>query len=129
MTLYSMQDDRVVALTASEELAHTATKPGEFAKHYANKHGLARRFAPVAAWFVNLDQVTRVEIVELRGSGLECCPPVAYGVTTTGTLLPSHYLFPVARHCKPRLATLRDELGTFQQWVAPLRSNCRSPWD
>jgi hypothetical protein len=128
MTTYSIVRGRVRPMTEPEELASTATKPGDLAQHLANTHGLARRFYPVDAWFVNLDTVTRVRLVEVRGSGIENCPPVAYALTDDGRLLPTFYLFPVNKHCKPRLATLRDDLGTCQQWVAPLRAGCHSAW-
>ena len=127
---YGIQDNKLVKLTEAEDLASTATKPGDFARHLSNKHGLARHTGITKAWYVDAvaNTVKQVEIIMVVGSGIENIGPPAYVVTVNQLRLPSFYVFPVARHLKPKLATLRDEYGTCQQWVAPLKSNVKGPW-
>jgi hypothetical protein len=124
--MHTVRNGRVVKLTEGEELAATATMPGDFARHLSGREGLARRFAPEAAYFVLNDQVVKCNVVELRGAGLEFVGPASYALTADGRLLPCHYMFPVARHLKPRLAEVTDDYGTCQQWVAPLKA--KTPW-
>lgn len=129
--MYTIRDGKIVKLTDAEELAMTATRPGQFAKHLENKHGLTRRLSPIAAYYVDTvaETVERVDVVEVRGSGCEFIGPAEYAVTADGRLLPARYVFPVAKHKKPILAYLHDGYGQYADWVAPLKAGVRCPFD
>jgi hypothetical protein len=125
---YAIRNGGIVKQTEDEALAATALMPGEYARRLYVKHGLGRRFYPEQAWFVNLDTVTRVDIVEVRGADCETLGNPDYALTLDGRLLPTFYLFPVARHQKARLLRIEDDMGHCHQWAAPLRANSMKHW-
>lgn len=128
MKHYHLTTSGIAERTEEEALAASALMPGELAKRLYNRFGLARRFYPIRAWFVNGDNVSQVKIVEVRGADVEYLGAPDYALTEDGRLLPTFYLFPVDRHLKPRLLRMRDEMGYFTQWAAPLKPRCMAHW-
>lgn len=111
--------------------ARQYTGPGE----YARRLQLTCRIDPPAyapqlsidAWAVVNGEVRRVTVIRLR-SASGCGYSADYADCSDGRTVGTYYLFPVAKHCKPRVETVYDEYGACQQWVAPLKSRCVSAW-
>lgn len=107
----------------------TYTMPGEYARWLAhNRLTPGRTYAiGVPCWIVVNDQVRKVEVIRLRGADVECIGH-DYADCKDGSRVATFYLFPVARHCKPRLETIHDQYGACRQWVAPLKARCVRPF-
>jgi hypothetical protein len=103
--------------------------PGEFGKRLYYKYGCdGRPMPPTPAWAVVNGEVRRVTIIGLR-SASGCGVQADYADTTDKVAVGTFYLFPIARHCKPTLETIRDEWGTGKQWVARVKKNVKRVWE
>ena len=107
------------------------TFPGEFARRLYVQHGADRSsWSPplnIDAWAVVNDKIERVTIEHIR-SATGCGTSADYVDCAGGRTLATFYLWPVAKHCKPRLTWIQDEYGKTRQWVAPLKKRCLSAW-
>lgn len=107
------------------------TMPGEYGKRLYQEHGADqpawKRPLAIPAWAVVNDEVRRITVTGLR-SASGCGEQADYADCDDGRHVATFYLFPVAKHHKPRLETITDEFGTCRQWVAPVKINCKSAW-
>ena len=107
------------------------TLPGEYAARLYRTLGVDppswKPPARVEAWAVVNDRPRRITVIRLR-SASGCGEAADYADCADGNTVSTFYLFPVAKHCKPRLETLIDDFGPCRQWVAPLRPNVKARW-
>lgn len=112
-------------------MTHVHTMPGEYARRLYQQHGADqpswRPDLRIPAWLVVDDAARRVTITRLH-SASGCGEVADYASCVDGRRVATFYLFPVAKHCKPRIETITDDLGTCRQWVAPLKARCRAQW-
>ena len=104
------------------------TLPGVFARQLLNEYGLSRRIG-IAAWYVDTlsEKVEKVHIIQLHGADLHYTT-ADYAELANERRVPTMYLFPVRKHCKPKLKLIRDELGECNQWVGPWRHGVYAPF-
>jgi len=105
------------------------TLPGVWAKRLQVKHGLYRAMRE-AAWYVDaLKGVPeKVTIVRLHAADNHYTT-ADYAELNDGRRLPTLYLFPVVKHCKPILRKIRDQYGETEQWVGPWRKGVYKPFE
>lgn len=115
-------------MNATTTSAADFTMPGEYGRRLYNAYGADRAIPPTPAWVVVNDEVRRVAVTSLR-SASGCGEQADYAGLKDGGTAATFYLFPVAKHCRPTLETIKDDFGTTRQWVARVKSRCRQRWE
>lgn len=111
------------------QTADDYTLPGVWVKRLLNRYGLYKAMRDTA-WYVDAIKGVpeRVTIVRLHAADSHYTT-ADYAELSDGRRLPTFYLFPVVKHCKPVLRKIRDEHGETMQWVAPWRKGVLRPWE